>query len=86
VRSPLVLIVFSLTSVYGQVQQQSLIDRLLRPNMDLQNSAQGKTFDLNAYAIERRPGICREASTKREIIYGYALIGGAGISVTFISK
>jgi len=57
VRPPLVLIVFSLTSVYGQVQQQSLIDRLLRPNMDLQNSAQGKTFDLNAYAATRSSAV-----------------------------
>ena len=41
VRSPLVLLVFAATAVYSQDQDRRLIDRLLRPNMDLQNREQG---------------------------------------------
>lgn len=37
-------LVVSVATVRGQNQERSLIDRLLRPNMDLQNRQQGKTF------------------------------------------
>ena len=39
---------------FGQQQERSLIDRLLRPDMDLQNRAQSKTFAANSKVIERR--------------------------------
>lgn len=34
----------ALTAAWAQGQERRLIDRLLRPNMDLQNEAQGKGF------------------------------------------
>ena len=39
---------------FGQQQERSLIDRLLRPEMDLQNRAQSKTFATNSKVIEQR--------------------------------
>ena len=44
VRSPLMLLVFVATTVCSQDQDRRLIDRLLRPNMELQNHDQGKSF------------------------------------------
>jgi hypothetical protein len=38
---------------WTQAQQASLVDRLLRPNLNLQNSAQGKTFPAGSYAATR---------------------------------
>jgi len=38
----------------AQHQEPSLVDRLLRPNMELQNNAQGKKFGANSAMIERR--------------------------------
>lgn len=38
----------------AQHQDPSLVDRLLRPNMELQNNAQGKKFVTNSAAIEGR--------------------------------
>jgi hypothetical protein len=38
---------------WAQHQEQSLVDRLLRPNMELKNSAQGKKFTTASTAIER---------------------------------
>jgi hypothetical protein len=34
--------------------ERSLVDRLLRPNIDLQNNAQGKTFSADSKVVERR--------------------------------
>jgi hypothetical protein len=42
---------FSSTTVWAQDQERSLIDRLLRPNMDLQNRAQGKAFTANTKVV-----------------------------------
>ena len=39
---------------WAQQQELSLIDRLLRPNMELQNNAQGKKFMANSAVIEGR--------------------------------
>jgi hypothetical protein len=38
---------------WAQHQEPSLVDRLLRPNMELQNNAQGKKFVTNSAVIER---------------------------------
>ena len=35
-------------------QERSLIDRLLRPNMELQNTAQGKVFTANSKVVTNR--------------------------------
>jgi len=40
--------------IRAQQQESSLVDRLLRPNMDLQNKAQGKKFAANSAVVERR--------------------------------
>jgi hypothetical protein len=37
---------------WAQHQERRLVDRLLRPNMELQNSAQGKKFAANSAVIE----------------------------------
>src|SRR5690242_8748569 len=81
VRSPLVLLVFVATAVCSQDQDRRLIDRLLRPNMDLQNREQGKAFhadskvtaqysSTNAFVLESRPkektfGDFRQVETKK---------------------
>jgi hypothetical protein len=39
---------------HAQHQEPSLVDRLLRPNMELQNDAQGKKFAANSAVIEKR--------------------------------
>lgn len=39
---------------WAQHQEPSLVDRLLRPNMDLQNNAQGKKFAASPAVIESR--------------------------------
>jgi hypothetical protein len=39
---------------WAQQQEASLVDRLLRPNMELQNNAQGKKFIANSAVIEGR--------------------------------
>src|SRR5690242_3286258 len=38
----------------AQTQEHSLIDRLLRPNMELKNNAQNKKFSDTATVVERR--------------------------------
>ena len=50
----LFLIFCYLPAIYAQEQEHSLIDRLLRPHMELQNTAQGKKFATNSAAIEHR--------------------------------
>jgi hypothetical protein len=42
------------STVLAQQQERSLIDRLLRPDMELQNSAQGKKFSAKPANIENR--------------------------------
>ena len=39
---------FGFKTALAQQQERSLIDRLLRPNMKLQNTAQGKVFSANS--------------------------------------
>jgi hypothetical protein len=38
----------------AQHQERSLVDRLLRPNLELKNNAQGKKFGTDSAVIERR--------------------------------
>jgi hypothetical protein len=38
----------------AQHQEPSLVDRLLRPNLELKNNAQGKKFGANSAVIEKR--------------------------------
>jgi hypothetical protein len=45
---------FCFKTASAQNQERSLIDRLLRPNMDLQNEAQGKTFVANSKVVAQR--------------------------------
>jgi len=45
------------SSSWAQQQERGLIDRLLRPDMDLQNNAQGKKFATNSVATERRGSV-----------------------------
>ena len=42
---------------WAQDQERSLVDRLLRPNMDLQNNAQAKTFRANSKVAEKRSNV-----------------------------
>lgn len=42
------------SNVFAQQQERSLIDRLLRPDVELQNNAQGKTFATSSIVVERR--------------------------------
>ena len=80
-RSPAFLcLIFAATTVWAQDQERSLIDRLLRPNTDLQNPAQGKAFHAdskvtlqhntaNAFVLKSRPnekmfGDVRKVETK----------------------
>jgi hypothetical protein len=48
------LIWLRLPASWAQQQESSLVDRLLRPNLELQNSAQGKKFVASSAVIERR--------------------------------
>lgn len=43
-----------LPAIYAQQQERSLVDRLLRPNMELQNDAQNKKIATTSAAIDRR--------------------------------
>jgi hypothetical protein len=43
-----------LPASWAQQQEPSLVDRLLRPNLELQNNAQDKKFVANSAVIERR--------------------------------
>jgi hypothetical protein len=45
------------TSLHAQHQESSLVDRLLRPNMELQNNAQNKKFRASAAVFERRGSV-----------------------------
>jgi hypothetical protein len=42
---------------WAQQQEPSLVDRLLRPNMDLQNNAQGKKFVAGSAIVEHRGSV-----------------------------
>src|SRR6266487_3685926 len=42
------LVVLSASASWAQTQEPSLVDRLLRPNMELKNNAQNKTFAVNS--------------------------------------
>ena len=42
------------SGICAQDQERSLIDRLLRPDMELQNHAQGKKFATNSAVVENR--------------------------------
>lgn len=42
------LVVLSASAGWAQTQESSLVDRLLRPNMELKNNAQNKKFAVNS--------------------------------------
>ena len=44
----------ALASLHGQDQEKKLVDRLLRPNMDLHNDAQNKKFIADGSSINKR--------------------------------
>jgi len=46
-----------LSASWAQQQEPSLVDRLLRPNMELQNKAQEKKFIASSSVIERRGSV-----------------------------
>jgi hypothetical protein len=46
-----------LSASWAQQQETSLVDRLLRPNMELQNKAQGKKFVASSAVIEHRGSV-----------------------------
>jgi hypothetical protein len=48
---------FCFSASWAQQQETSLVDRLLRPNMELQNKAQGKKFVASSAAIEHRGSV-----------------------------
>jgi len=45
---------FCVANLPAQQQESSLVDRLLRPNMELQNPAQEKKFAASSTVVERR--------------------------------
>jgi hypothetical protein len=45
---------FGFTTALAQQQERGLIDRLLRPNTELQNAAQGKVFTANSKVVADR--------------------------------
>jgi hypothetical protein len=45
------------SAIWAQQQETSLVDRLLRPDMELQNKAQGKKFVTRSAAIEHRGSV-----------------------------
>jgi hypothetical protein len=47
----------ALSASSAQQQESSLVDRLLRPNMELQNKAQDKKFVASSAAIEHRGSV-----------------------------
>jgi hypothetical protein len=47
-------IALAATSARAQDQEPKLIDRLLRPNMNLKNSAQGKTFVAGGATVDKQ--------------------------------
>lgn len=48
---------FSFSASWAQQQESSLVDRLLRPNIELQNSAQSKKFVASSAVIEHRGSV-----------------------------
>jgi hypothetical protein len=46
-----------LASAHGQDQEKKLIDRLLKPNMDLHNDAQNKKFLADGASIDKRANV-----------------------------
>ena len=46
-----------LSASWAQQQEASLVDRLLRPNMELQNKAQSKKFVATSAVVEHRGGV-----------------------------
>ncbi len=45
---------FCCNPVWAQDQEHTLIDRLLRPNMELQNKAQGKAFRVDSKVVAQK--------------------------------
>jgi hypothetical protein len=57
---------FCFKTAWAQDQERSLIDRLLRPNMDLQNEAQGKTFVANSKVVAHRGRLVFEPTVQEK--------------------
>ena len=47
----------SISASWAQQQETSLVDRLLRPNLELQNKAQGKKFVASSALVEHRGSV-----------------------------
>ena len=58
-RSPLALvfILALLATAHGQDQEKKLVDRLLKPDMDLHNGAQNKKFVADGTSINKRASV-----------------------------
>jgi hypothetical protein len=73
---------------WAQHQEPSLVDRLLRPNMELQNNAQGKKFSANSAVIERRGTVgtfSLKPKPEREIICGHTRAHHGEIPIAAVS-
>ena len=51
------LICLCVSASWAQQQEPSLVDRLLRPNMELHNNAQGKKFVAGSAVVEHRGSV-----------------------------
>ena len=46
----------SIATIHAQEQERALVDRLLQPNMELRNPAQGKSFRADSRVVGHRDG------------------------------
>lgn len=51
------LLVWSASIARAQEQERKLVDRLLRPNMELQNAAQGKKFIADGVSVDKKAAV-----------------------------
>jgi hypothetical protein len=56
-RLTICLTCFCFSASWAQQQEPSLVDRLLRPDMELQNNAQGKRFVVGSAIVQRRSSV-----------------------------
>jgi hypothetical protein len=68
---------FCFSASWAQQQETSLVDRLLRPNMELQNKAQGKKFVASSAVVEHRGSVgtflLRPNRTEKSFVNTHAL-------------
>jgi hypothetical protein len=78
VRRPLaacVLLLAALSRVHGQEQERKLVDRLLRPDMDLKNEAQHKKFIADGTSINKRATVGTFYDQKKSNQKSFSAIG-----------